>query len=377
MRLGFLIAPTAADIRDTLVEGPSGLLAVAPPWCLPRFEPSKRRVTWPNGARAICLSGEEPERCRGANVDTIWADELACWQRARQTWDLSQFALRAGACPQALVTTTPRRSDVLKRILEAPTTVMTTESTYANKSNLAPEFVEQIVAAYEGSRLGRQEIHAEILSSVEGQWFGSWDPAKHVTVQAEYQYGLPVRCSIDAGTSRHTAAMFFQVMPVESGRSRVRVFGDYHAKDVVSSVNAVAIRERCMALCGRAPDLVRIDPASTARTSIGPASYGEYERVFGRTLARWPMHRVLDGLDQMEILLDTGNLLVHPRCSHLREAFNAYRKIERAGNFIDQPADDHPHEDAMDALRGGIRDAFPEGRPVQSNLRTIPAGRIT
>ncbi len=78
MKLGGLIAPTNADIRDVMVEGPSGLLAVASPWCRPRFEPSKRRVTWPNGARAVCLSGEEPERARGLNLDTLWADELAC-----------------------------------------------------------------------------------------------------------------------------------------------------------------------------------------------------------------------------------------------------------------------------------------------------------
>ena len=83
MKFGCLIAPTAADIRDVMVEGPSGLLAVAPHWCRPRFESSKRRVTWPNGARAICLSGEEPERARGFNFDTLWADELACWQRRR------------------------------------------------------------------------------------------------------------------------------------------------------------------------------------------------------------------------------------------------------------------------------------------------------
>ena len=109
MKLGCLIAPTVADIRDVMVEGPSGLLAVAPPWCRPRFEPSKRRVTWPNGARAVCLSGEEPERARGFNVDTLWADELACWQRAESTWDLVMLALRAGTNPQALITTTPRR----------------------------------------------------------------------------------------------------------------------------------------------------------------------------------------------------------------------------------------------------------------------------
>ncbi len=136
MKLGCLIAPTANDIRDVMVEGPSGLLAVASPWARPRFEPSKRRVTWPNGARAICLSGEEPERARGLNVDTLWADELACWQRAESTWDLAMLALRAGGNPQALITTTPRRVAVLRRILGEATTVQTTDTTYANQAHL-------------------------------------------------------------------------------------------------------------------------------------------------------------------------------------------------------------------------------------------------
>ena len=95
-----LIAPTAADIRDVIVEGPSGLIAVAPPWNRPRFESSKRRVEWPNGARAVCLSGEEPERARGLNIDTLWADELACWQRAESTWDLAMLALRPAPIPR-------------------------------------------------------------------------------------------------------------------------------------------------------------------------------------------------------------------------------------------------------------------------------------
>ena len=121
MKLGCLIAPTAADIRDVMVEGPSGLLNVAPPWNRPRFEPSKRRVNWPNGARAICLSGEEPERARGLNIDTLWADELACWQRAESTWDLVMLALRAGdespgpdhdnPAPAGGAQTHPRRGD--------------------------------------------------------------------------------------------------------------------------------------------------------------------------------------------------------------------------------------------------------------------------
>src|SRR5271166_628463 len=122
-----------------MVERPSGILKIAPPWMRPRFEPSKRRVVWPNGARAICLSGEEPERARGLNVDTLWADELACWQRAQSTWDLAMLALRAGRNPQALITTTPRRVDVLKRILAEATTVKTTDSTYANQAQLPRE----------------------------------------------------------------------------------------------------------------------------------------------------------------------------------------------------------------------------------------------
>ena len=211
MKLGCLIAPTEADIRDVMVEGPSGLLAIAPPWCRPRFEPSKRRVTWPNGARAVCLSGEEPERARGLNIDTLWADELACWKRAQSTWDLVMLALRAGANPQALITTTPRRVAVLKRILAEPTTVRTTDTTYANEAQLPPEFLAQIVSLYENTRLGRQEIHAEFLETTEGVWFANFDPARHVSVEAEYDPGYPVRCAIDAGTSRHTAAVYFQV----------------------------------------------------------------------------------------------------------------------------------------------------------------------
>ena len=171
MKLGCLIAPTANDIRDVLVEGSSGLLNVAPPWMRPKFEPSKRRVSWPNGARAICLSGEEPECARGLNIDTIWADELACWQRAQSMWELVMLALRAGDNPQALITTTPRRVAVLKRILDEPTTVQTTDTTYANQAQLPVEFVTQIVSLYENTRLGRQEIYAEFLQTTEGVWF--------------------------------------------------------------------------------------------------------------------------------------------------------------------------------------------------------------
>lgn len=376
MKLGCLIAPTAADIRDVMVEGPSGILNVAPAWNRPRFEASKRRIEWPNGARAICLSGEVPERARGLNIDTIWADELACWQCAESTWDLAMLALRAGGNPQALITTTPRRLAVLKRILAEPTTVRTTDTTYANQAHLPPEFLKQIVGLYENTRLGRQEIYAEFLETSDGVWFTNFDPARHVSLDAEYHPGYLVRVAIDAGTSRHTAAVFYQVRSEpNSDRKRVTVFGDYHAVDVVSQKNAKAIRALADQLpCRGRIDQVRLDPAASARSSLGPAAYSEYEREFGqRITARWPQHLVLDGLDTLELLLDSGYLTIHPRCVRLKEAFRNYARQRRGGQWIDFPADGHPEEDMIDALRGGIRDAMPEGSA--SGLNKLPRVR--
>jgi Terminase large subunit, T4likevirus-type, N-terminal len=379
MKLGCLIAPTSADIRDVMVEGPSGLLAVAPPSCRPVFEPSKRRVTWPNGARAVCLSGEEPERVRGFNVDTIWADELACWQRAESTWDLAMLALRAGSNPQAMITTTPRRVAVLRRILAERSTVQTTDNTFANQAHLPRPFLEQIIALYDKTKLGRQEIYAEFLDTTDGVWFARFDPARHVSMAAEYNPIYHVRCAIDAGTSRHTAAVFFQVRHTDGlGSPRVTVFGDYHAVDVVSRKNAFAIKELGDRLpCFGKVDCVRLDPAATARSSLGPAAYSEYEQVFGpRLVGRWPKHLVLDGLDTIDLLLDNGNLLIHPRCTRLKEAFQNYSRQRRGGEWLNYPVDGHPEEDLMDALRGGIRDAFPDGLKPKPSFQAMHASRV-
>ena len=124
-------------------------------------------------------------------------------------------------------------------------------------------------------------------------------------------------------------------------------------------------------------NLLRLDPAARARSSLGPAAYGEYERVFGpRITGRWPQHLVLDGLDTMELLLEAGCLTIHPRCTRLREAFLNYCRQRRRGEWIDFPADGHPAEDLIDALRGGIRDALPEGGKVEATLARIHASRM-
>ena len=161
--------------------------------------------------------------------------------------------------------------------------------------------------------------------------------------------------------------MFFQVRSDPgSDRKRVTVFGDYHALDVVSQKNARAIKALADQLpCRGRIDQVRLDPAASARSSLGPAAYSEYEREFGsRIIARWPQHLVLDGLDTIENLLETGDLKIHPRCTRLKDAFRNYCRQRRGGQWIDFPADGHPEEDMMDALRGGIRDAMPDGNEL-------------
>jgi phage terminase large subunit-like protein len=162
-----LVAPTAADARDVMVEGESGILAISPPWNKPLYEPSKRRLTWPNGAMATLFSADEPERLRGPQSDLAWCDEPASW-RYPEAFDMLRFGLRLGKSPRAVVTGTPKPIKLIRDLLKEDSTVVTRGSTYDNRANLAPAFLEQIKAKYEGTRLGLQEIYAQILDDVPG-----------------------------------------------------------------------------------------------------------------------------------------------------------------------------------------------------------------
>lgn len=145
----------------------SGIMAISPPWDMPRYESSKSRLTWKNGAIAFLRSADEPERFRGLQFYKTWVDELAAW-RYPEAWDQIQMGLRLGKNPQALITTTPRPIKILKDILSDPNTVITRGSSYENKANLSKAFFDSIIKKYEGTRLGRQEIDAEMLEDVQG-----------------------------------------------------------------------------------------------------------------------------------------------------------------------------------------------------------------
>lgn len=177
--IGGLIAPTSADARDVMVEGPAGIMKYS--WRhdrdikgnlvgIPLYEPSKRRLTWRNGAKATLFSAEEPDRLRGPQHDFLWADEIAAWDNGNpdDAWDMAMFGLRIGKNPQALLTTTPRPIPLLREMMRDTSCVVTRGKTQDNKANLSDKFLSKILKKYEGTRLGRQELDGEIIEDVEG-----------------------------------------------------------------------------------------------------------------------------------------------------------------------------------------------------------------
>lgn len=164
-RMG-LIARTAGELRSTMVEGEAGILACSPPWFYPHYEPSKRRITWPNGVQAETFSGDKPDQLRGPSHHFIWADELASWRYAEEAWSNAMFGCRLGDA-KSLITTTPRPIKQLKELLKMDGVIVVTGTSYENMENLAGGYRENILT-YEGTRLGRQELLGQLLADTPG-----------------------------------------------------------------------------------------------------------------------------------------------------------------------------------------------------------------
>jgi phage terminase large subunit-like protein len=160
-------APTAAAARDVCIEGESGLLNVIPPTLVKDWNRSLGEMVLTNGSRFKLFSADEPDRLRGYQHHRAWADELASW-RYPDAWDQLLLGLRLGDDPRVVVTTTPRPVAIVRTLLSRPGVVVTRGSTFENADNLAPAALEQLKARYENTRIGRQELYAELLDDVPG-----------------------------------------------------------------------------------------------------------------------------------------------------------------------------------------------------------------
>ncbi len=165
-----LIARTPAEARDSAIEGPGGILRNTHPNEVPHYEPSKKRLTWRNGTRATIYSDEEPDQLRSFSGDTAWIDEFGKFKHPRLCWINLQFGMREVSAdrPRRLITSTPRPLSIIREIEKMATTITITGNSYENQINLDPTWFKETILDYEGTRIGRQEIYAEMLGEAEG-----------------------------------------------------------------------------------------------------------------------------------------------------------------------------------------------------------------
>ncbi len=253
-----LVGQTLGDVRDVMVEGVSGLLAIHGDAERPRFEPSKRRLAWPNGAEARMFSAEDPESLRGPQFAAAWCDELCKWRHGEETWDMLQFALRLGDAPRQVVTTTPRPIPLLTRIMADPGSVVTRARTRDNAANLAPGFLDEITRRYGGTWLGRQELDGEILEDrPDALWRRCWieearvRAAPHALARVVVGVDPPVTsgsgadaCGIViAGRAEDGRAFVLAdrtvqgARPLDWARAVASAYHDFEADRVVAEVN--------------------------------------------------------------------------------------------------------------------------------------------
>jgi len=172
-----LIGRTPADVRDVMIYGDSGIMSVSAPHPRPTHEPTKRRLVWPNGAQAFTYSAAAPSQLRGPQHDAAWGDEIAAWTDAPKgdsldtSYNNLMLGLRLGTNPKALFTSTPKRVRLVREIMDRRTTVITNGTTYENLDNLAPSFRENVLQAYEGTRIGQQELMGVMMTDVDGAMF--------------------------------------------------------------------------------------------------------------------------------------------------------------------------------------------------------------
>jgi phage terminase large subunit-like protein len=170
-----LLGETLQDVRQVMIEGESGLLKISPPQECPIYEPSKRQLTWPNGAIAIAYSADAYEQLRGPQFDCAWVDELAKFYHQDKAWDQLMMGLRLGKNPRVIVTTTPRPTALLKQMIHDPSTVLSRGTTFDNATNLSQNFIESVQKRYGHTIFGRQEISGEMVEEqAHALWKTSW-----------------------------------------------------------------------------------------------------------------------------------------------------------------------------------------------------------
>ncbi|MEM9054175.1 MAG: terminase family protein [Pseudomonadota bacterium] len=218
-----LVGPTLGDVREVMIEGPSGLRTIEP-WdhLRPVFSVSRRRLEWPNGAVGLVFSAEDPESLRGPQFDAAWCDEIGIWVRGETVWNNLQLGLRLGADPRCVATTTPRPVPLVQRLVGGEA-VVTHSQTKDNAEHLAPGFFDQMQTAYSGTVLGRQELEGELLEDPEGAVWRRRDLDAQRVMRVPEQFD-DVIIAIDPPVTSHAASDACGI--IAAGRAAADGFGE-------------------------------------------------------------------------------------------------------------------------------------------------------
>lgn len=218
-----LLGPTLGDVREVMIEGPSGLRTIERlKEARPAFNVSRRRLEWPNGAVGLTFSAEHPDSLRGPQFDAAWCDEIAAWPKGEAVWNNLQFALRLGSSPRCVATTTPRPVPLVRRLL-ADGAALTHSATRENDAYLASGFVESIEAAYAGTQLARQELGGELLDEVEGAFWRRRDMDANRVFKPPHQFE-DVIVAVDPPTTSHSSSDACGI--IAAGRAFADGFGE-------------------------------------------------------------------------------------------------------------------------------------------------------
>jgi phage terminase large subunit-like protein len=220
-----LVGETEHDVREVMIEGETGLLRLHARCQRPQWIPSRKRLQWINGAVAYAFSADDPESLRGSQFDAAWCDELAKWRYAQHAFDMLQFGMRLGVRPRQVITTTPRPIPLIKRLIDDRRTVVTRAATHVNAINLSPVFLDTVVAHYDGTALGRQELDGEIIDERPGAlWSRALIEACRVDAAPELEY---IVLGVDPpGSARHDGAACGIVAAGRAEDGRIYVLAD-------------------------------------------------------------------------------------------------------------------------------------------------------
>ena len=338
-----MIGPTPADARDVMLEGESGLLNIGPPDERPTYVPSNRLLKWPNGAIALVRSGHDPESLRGPQSEWAWFDELAAWQYPRDTFDMAMMGLRLGTNPQCVITTTPKPLTLLKELIVRSDVAVTTESTYANLDNLSPAFRRTVLEKYEGTNLGQQELHGQLLTeSEDALWKREY--IKHVQNHPDL---VRVVVAIDPAGSRNKESSETGIIAVGKG---VDGYGY-----VLSDVSG------------------RYSPDSWARKAIGQYDILQADRIvaernFGGDMVKSTLLTVDPNVSFKEVTASRGK---YPRAEPIAALYEQGR-IFHVGAHTEledqlcvwEPDSNMASPDRLDALVWGLTELFPPHKGV-------------